>query len=104
MQQFDALCPAELDVNVLAFDVTKLTKPHPQCLHAGRGSSSGAESQVADTRYFGRLLLRPRRERPGCSRAAEKRDELPPPHANPSRAEGHLFNIQNFSTSGRRGM
>src|SRR4051812_28976637 len=85
MQQFDALCPAELDVNVLAFDVTKFTKPHPQCLHAGRGSSSGAESQVADTRYFGRLLLRPRRERPS-RRAAEQRDEIAAPHSITSSA------------------
>ena len=71
MQQFDALCPTELDVNVLAFDVTQFSKPHPQCLHAGRGSSSGAERQVADTRYFGRLLLRARRERPRRRRATE---------------------------------
>ncbi len=43
MQQFDALCPTELDENVLAFDVTQFPEPRPHCLHTGRGSSSGAE-------------------------------------------------------------
>src|SRR5947209_19547500 len=73
MQQFDALCPTELDENVLAFDVTQFSEPRPHCLHTGCGSSSGAERQVADTHYFGRLLLRTRGERP-CRRAAEERD------------------------------
>ena len=76
VQQFDALCPTELDENVLAFDVTQFSEPRPHCLHAGCGSSSGAERQVADTRYFGRLLLRPCRKRPYRRRAAEQRDEL----------------------------
>ena len=76
MQQFDAFCPTELDENVLAFDVTQISEPRPHCVHAGGGSSSGAERQVADARYFGRLLLRPRRERPRRRHAAEERDEL----------------------------
>ena len=71
MQQFDALCPTELDENVLAFDVTQFPEPLPHCLHTGCGRSSGAERQVADTRYFGRLLLRARRERPGNRHAAK---------------------------------
>jgi hypothetical protein len=51
---------SELDENVLAFDVTQFSEPRPHCLHAGCGSSSGAERQIADTRYFGRLVLRVR--------------------------------------------
>src|SRR5262245_28149921 len=75
MQQFDALCPTELDENVLAFDIAQFSQSRPHCLDAGCGSSSGAERQVADTRNFGRLLLRARRERlRSC--AAEERDEL----------------------------
>src|SRR5262245_47909899 len=74
MQRFDALCPTELDENVLAFDITQFSEPRPHCLDAGCAGSSGAEPQVADTRYFGRLLLRARRERPR-SRAAKQRDE-----------------------------
>src|ERR1700746_2274354 len=85
MQQFDAFCPTELDENVLAFDVTQISEPRPHCVHAGGGSSSGAERQVADTRYFGRLLLRTRRERPR-RHAAEKRDELAPCHSITSSA------------------
>src|SRR5262249_3688113 len=86
MQQFDALCPTELDENVLAFDVTQFSEPRPHCLHAGCGGSSGAERQVADTRYFGRLLLRSRRERPRRGRAAEQRDELAALHSITSSA------------------
>jgi len=71
MQQFDAFCPTELDENVLAFDVTQISEPRPHCVHAGGGSSSGAERQVADTRYFGRLLLRMHRERPRNRPAAK---------------------------------
>jgi len=71
MQHFDALCPTELDENVLAFDVTQFSEPRPHCLHARCGSSSGAERQVADTRYFGRLLLRMHRERPRNRPAAK---------------------------------
>ena len=33
-------------------------------------------------------LLRPRRKRPRCSRTAEKRDELAPPHSITSSARG----------------
>jgi hypothetical protein len=60
-----------------ASSVTQFSEPRPHCLHAGCGSSSGAERQVADTRYFGRLLLRAHRQWPsrGSRRAAEKRDE-----------------------------
>src|SRR5262249_34328727 len=42
-------------------------------------SSSGAERQVADTRYFGRLLLRACSEWP-CQRTAKQCDELASPH------------------------
>ena len=31
-KQFDALCPTELDQNVLAFDVTEFSEPRPHCL------------------------------------------------------------------------
>src|SRR5262249_8634815 len=87
MQQFDALCPTALDENVLAFDITQFSQSRPHCLDAGCGGSSGAERQVADTRYFGRLLLRAHRKRPPDSRAAEQGDELAPFHCSvPSRA------------------
>src|SRR5712692_8917908 len=76
MQQFDALCPTELDENILAFDVTQFSEPRSHCLHAGCGSSSGAERQVADTGYVVRLLLRACGERPCGRRVAKKIDEL----------------------------
>src|SRR5262245_48760622 len=75
MQQFDALCPTELDENVFAFDITQFSESHPHCFDAGCGSSRGAECQVADTRYFGRLLLRSRHNGPR-RRAADQRDEF----------------------------
>jgi hypothetical protein len=85
MQQFDAFCKAELDENVLALDVTKFTKSGPHCLHAGRITSSGAKSQVADARDL-RRLLRPRDEWPRSRRAAEQGDELAALHSITSSA------------------
>jgi hypothetical protein len=78
MQLVDRFCPAELDDNVVAFNVTKFSQPRPQCLYAGRRTGGCVESQVADARYFGRLLLCARHERPRCRRAAKQRDELAP--------------------------
>src|SRR5262249_33779808 len=86
MQQFDALCPTELDENVLAFDITQFSESRPHGTEAGCGGSSGAERQVADTRYFGRLLLRACRERPRRRSAAEQRDELAALHSITSSA------------------
>src|SRR5262249_5234632 len=43
-------------------------------------------SLVKETDHGHRWLLRPRRERPCCGRAAEQRDELAPPHSITSSA------------------
>jgi hypothetical protein len=44
MQQFDALCPTELDENVLAFDVTQF--PEPSRIASTRGAEEAAVPNV----------------------------------------------------------
>jgi hypothetical protein len=70
---------AVLDCNVLAFDIARLVQA-PVKRGDGQCVARLAE-QESDRRH--RWLLRARRERP-CSRAADKGDELAPPHELPS--------------------
>jgi hypothetical protein len=53
----------------------------PECLNEMRGTVRRAAGEKSDHRQ--RRLLRPRRERPGSRRTAEKRDEIAALHARP---------------------
>src|SRR3984893_2825246 len=70
--------PAIFDGHVFALDMAGLA----QAL-AERANTVGvlvARCEVEEPDHRHRLLLRPRRERPCGRRAAEKRNEIPPPH------------------------
>src|SRR5262245_532740 len=64
--------------------MAEVTQAGAQCLKSSRVSRSGGETEEPD--YWHSRLLRPRRERPRNRRAAEQRDELPPPHSITSSA------------------
>src|SRR5262249_25713848 len=74
-----ALCPAIFDRNVATFIPAEFAQP----LHESGGPWFPGRcrgcTQKPDDRESARLL-RARRERPGCRRATNERDELPPPH------------------------
>jgi hypothetical protein len=67
-----------------------------QCCEVRNSGSLSASPNSTPTRRIRSGLPRARRERPR-SRAAEKRNEIPSPHANSSQAEAHAFN-QNDSS------
>src|SRR5262249_5162015 len=70
-----ALCPPELDRNVLAFDIAGLRKAATETGHEWFVLLGRCRIEEPDHRH--RRLLRTRRDRP-CSRAADERDELAP--------------------------
>src|SRR5262249_34602844 len=75
------LRPAILDEDVLILDVAELLETS-----AERGNAIVQLRRVQKPDYGHRWLLRSRRERPRCCRAAEQRDELAPPHSITSSA------------------
>jgi hypothetical protein len=74
-----AFSPAELDCNVLTFDVTAFGQTVPERGHKTRERRGRSAVQIPHHRH--RRLLRPRRERPCRRRAAEQRDELAASHS-----------------------
>src|SRR5262249_3754850 len=70
------VCPAELDCNILARDEAALVQAPPKRLYEMRGILRRARTQKPYHRH--RWLLPAHRERPGCRRAAEQRDERAP--------------------------
>src|SRR5215471_5585628 len=75
---------AKLVGNVAPFDITEVAHPAPEFL-AIWIVVRGSRSDVSHVRGFAGLL-RARRERPRCRRAAEQRDELAPLHSITSSA------------------
>jgi hypothetical protein len=72
------------DRHVAALDITCFAEAAAECIRKVWPIISSQAAQVADHRH--RLLLPPRLERPRGNRAAaEKRDEVATPHAEPSR-------------------
>src|SRR5262249_5775442 len=76
------LRPAILDPDVLALDIASLLQALPECRNDMRIALRCGRIEEADNWH---ILLRARRERPRCRRAAQKRDELAPPHTFPAR-------------------
>ena len=76
--------PTEFDMCVPALLVSGFQQAMAKCIDNFDVRSGGALMEEADHRH--RRLLRPRRERPRCSRAAKQRDELPPFHSITSSA------------------
>src|SRR5262249_16812104 len=68
------LGPAVFNGHVLALDVAAILQALAKCAQTVRHSVSRSGVKKPDHRH--RRLLRARRERPRCSSAAEKRDEL----------------------------
>ena len=69
-----AIRPAKFDGNVLALDITEVSKANPQRRNAIGPNRSGAKIQPTNCRDFFRLL-RACRKRPG-GRAANQSDEF----------------------------
>ena len=68
---------------VLALDIAELAKSFAKGCKSRRSRSlQASQGQITNGNDLG--LLRPRHHRPGCRRAAQKRDEFAPPHAEPS--------------------
>ena len=65
-----------LDRDVLALDVTGFAETLPERFHKMCRRCRGCDTEKTD----GWPLLRARRERPSCRRAANERDELSPSH------------------------
>src|SRR5262249_44805395 len=76
--------PAKCDHNILPLDKSNFA----QSLLKGSDYASGFAGRAAanKTNHRHRRLLRPCRQRPHYRRAAEKRDEMPPPHSITSSA------------------
>src|SRR5580704_9223 len=75
--------PAIFDLDVLAFDKSRLAEATPECGgQRGKGLGRG-ETKIADYRHCG--LLRASRKRPR-RRAADQRDEIAPLHSITSSA------------------
>src|SRR5262249_9163973 len=66
--------PAIFDIDVLPFDIANLTQSLAECVDSGRRFTWRSAAEESD--HWHRRLLRARRERPSCSRAAEQCDEL----------------------------
>src|SRR5262245_37494171 len=78
-----ALHPVVLDRHVLAFDVAGFVEAFAERSDIAYGVLGRPAIDEADYR---RWLLRARRERPGCRRAAEQRNERAPSHSITSSA------------------
>src|SRR5262249_36931814 len=76
-----------IDADVAAIDPAQLREPLHECRHASLKLwiVRGARHQYPDAPHSLRLL-RARRERPHCCRAAEQRDEVAPLHSITSSA------------------
>src|SRR5215510_10732919 len=88
------LRPAILDHNISALDVAGFTKALPECGQIACTISKRRAAEESDHRHC--RLLRARRERPRCCRAAEQRDELATVHsitssARPERGRGTVM-------------
>src|SRR2546421_8156116 len=77
------LSPAILDRHILAVDVAGSTKALAEC---GQIACTIDRRRAAKESNHRHRLLRARRKRPRRPRAAEKRDELAPPHSITSSA------------------
>ena len=71
---------AQLERDVLALDQTRCAQSLPKRFHPGKYGGRVGRPQQADGGHA--ALLCAHAKRPGC-RAAEKRDELAPPHVLP---------------------
>src|SRR5262249_30562280 len=86
-----------VDDNILALNPPELAQPLPERVEQGRPIGRERHPKETYPRHLSRRLLRARRERPRCRRAAEKRDELAPPHGSslrpgtPEQAEAITF-------------
>ena len=78
------LRPAVFDRDVLALDIAGVFEALAKCAQTLRKRVGRRGVEEPDHRH--RRLLRPRRERPRCRRAAEQRDELAPLHSITSSA------------------
>jgi len=78
-----SICKAIFDVEVPAFDVAEVTKAIRKCVDGSDKLGGRRRAQVPDPSKPLRLL-RPCRERLRCRCAAQKPDELAPPHVLPS--------------------
>jgi hypothetical protein len=77
-----ALGVPALNEEVLAFDMAQLAKSLYECREKAR--ATGWRARLNMPNFCGsHRLLRPRRQWPNGSRAAEKRDELAPLHVPP---------------------
>jgi CRISPR/Cas system-associated protein Cas10 (large subunit of type III CRISPR-Cas system) len=74
--------PPEFDCHILTFDIAGLGQAFAECRYPIGVMLRRAGMQKSD--HWHRRLLRARSERPSRRRAAEKRDELSPPHELPS--------------------
>ena len=79
-----AIEPMVLDRYILPLDIAAFRKPFAKRSALARGVLRRATVDETDDRH--RRLLCPRRGRPRCRRAAEKRDELTPIHSITSSA------------------
>src|SRR5262249_35932400 len=78
------LGPAIFDQNITAVDETGFAQPQTKCRYKIGSRLKRADMEKPDYRH--RRLLRTRRERPRCCRAAEPRDAAAPLPALPSSA------------------
>src|SRR5262249_6221816 len=74
------LGPAEFDRNILPFDIADFLQALPEGGHHRRVGPRRTATQKPH-HWHHRLLLRARRERPHCRRAAEERDEVAAGHS-----------------------
>ena len=76
-----AVQPVVLDSDVLALDVAGFVEAFTERTNTAHGGLLRLSVDEADHGH--RWLLRPRRKRPRCRRAAEQSDELAPFHCHP---------------------
>src|SRR5262249_5492748 len=77
-----SLGPAIFDREIATVDPTKFPQPLNESGKQLAATRRRGRAQEPNGRQFSRLL-RARRKRPSCRRAAEQRDELAPPHGSP---------------------
>src|SRR5262249_16200736 len=71
--------PAVFDPHVLTFDIAHFGKTAPEYGIEMHGVGLRQAAEISDYRHL--RLLRPRRQRPRCRRAAQECDEVAPSHA-----------------------
>src|SRR5262245_62600233 len=76
--------PAILNRHIPSFDESGLAQALAEC--SDKVCGSGGRRAPEKTNHRHRRLLRPCRQRPHYRRAAEERDEMPPPHSITSSA------------------